>query len=231
MSIPYAIYRNNLTEDVHDFMARFKPRGTINQEALMDRMATMGSTVGRADMLAVLETYRAAVQAYVLEGYNVNTPLCNFSASIRGHFSGSDDRFDASRHHLGAVARPGRAWKPCLKSARMEKVGVRIPSPVLMQYLDVNSGARNTVLTPGGIGELRGRRLKCHREDPAEGVFFIDTGRSETRVTTLATNHPGLLIFQVPALASGTYRLAVRSCFGAGSIREGALSQSLTVHE
>ena len=62
-------------------------------------------------------------------------------------------------------------------------------------------------MTPGGLAQLDGHRLKFDPADPAQGIFFVAADRRETRVEEIARNRPAELILRVPPLAAGTYPL------------------------
>ena len=98
----------------------------------------------------------------------------------------------------------------------------------LLEYTDVNSGERNGVLTPGGMGRLVGHRLKFDPADVNQGVFFVAAG-GEVRVDVVGKNLPGELMFMVPALPAGDYTLQVRAAFAGDDVRTSALEATLTV--
>ena len=97
--------------------------------------------------------------------------------------------------------------------------------------LTFNSEARNSVLTPGGMGELVGHRLKVDPADDAQGVFFVTEDGAETKVAVLGRNKPANLMFLVPdSLTAGNYTLEVRAKIYSGEdLRVGALEVPLVV--
>jgi hypothetical protein len=231
MTINYALFPNHLTSDPDDYMARVQPTGTADLEEVIDRMVEKGSTVGRADILSVLEAYYATVEAMVLEGMNVNTPGANYGASIRGVFRTQSDSFDPTRHELRGRVSPGKRFRRAIRErGRASKQEPILPKPSLLSFTDLNSGSRNSVLTPGGMGQLVGHRLKFDPEDPAQGIFFRAAAGGETRVAVVGQNVPTGLIFMIPAdLDAGDYTLEVRAVFGGDDLRAGALDSPLTV--
>ena len=232
MPIKYVLQENNLTTDPDDYMARVQPVGTVGMEEIIARMIQQGSTVTRADIVSVLEDYHTAIENLVLEGMNVNTPLANFSVSIKGVFQGATDGFDPSRHQLYAVVLAGTLLRKALRErGQAVKQEAVKPAPSLLDYVDLNSGERNGPLTPGGMGQIIGHRLKFDPDDTAQGIFFIAEDGTETRVSVVGRNKPGELMFLVPdGLASGEYRLEVRAVSrGSHDIRTGALEATLTV--
>lgn len=237
MSIRYILLKNNLN-DKKGYVARVQPIGTLDMDEVIEHMLHRGSTVGRADVLAVLALYHSVIQDLVLQGYNVSTSLANFRVRVQGLFDDWDDKFDRRRHRVVAQTVPGKEFRQAIeRKARLTRGRSVGAGPHPRQYTDVNSGARNSTLTPGGIGRLWGWRLKFDPADPDQGIFIrpLEEGRrairsGEVQVRVVAQNEPRVLIFQVPPLPPGDYRLVVRAstCAG-GPVHEGDLYERLTV--
>ncbi len=229
--IVYVLLENHLTADPDDYMALIQPSGTITQDDIIEHIIQQGSTVTRADILSVIEDYTTAVIYLVLDGKNVNTPLANFSVGIKGVFDGKDDAFDSSRHQLRGTVSAGKRYRKEVPSKGRTSKGearVRMPNPEV--YNDFNSGERDSVLTSGGMGELTGHRLKFDQADVNQGIFFVAEDNSAARVEIVGRNKPGDLMFTVPVLASGDYRVEVRAIMPGGvQVRTGALLAMLTV--
>ena len=54
MAINYCLLENNLTSDPNDYAAQVKITSSADLEQIADRMIEQGSTVTKADILAVL---------------------------------------------------------------------------------------------------------------------------------------------------------------------------------
>jgi hypothetical protein len=232
MPVNYALFENNLTSDPDDYMAMVQPTGTAELEDVIERMIERGSTVVRADILSVLEDYHSAVENMVLEGVNVNTPGANYRVSIKGVFNGQADSFDPSRHQVRASVSPGRRFRRAVEeNAQPVKQETVKPKPNPLEYTDLNSGERNGVLTPGGMGQVVGHRLKFDPADAAQGIFFLAADGTETKVDVVGRNKPADLMFLIPgSLAAGNYTLEIRATVHDGeTVRTGALETPLTV--
>lgn len=232
MTVNYVLQKNPLSTDADNYFARVCPIGTIDIEEVIERMVQQGSTVTRADIVSVLEDYHTVIGNLLLEGHNVNTPMANFSLSIKGVFQGIGDVFDPPRHRLRAVVTAGTRLRKLVKEqGQVTKQETITPRPSPLDYVDLNSGERNGHLTPGGLGHIIGHRLKFDPTDPDQGIYFIAEDGSETRVTIIGQNKPGELIFLVPdGLTTGKYRLEVRAVLkGSKSVRRGRLDKTLTV--
>ena len=229
MTINYILVENHLTSDPDDYMALVQSSGTATQADIVDHIIQQGSTVTRADIRSVVEGIETAIIYFVLDGKNVNTPLANFSAGIKGTFDGKDDAFDSSRHQLrGTISAGKRYRKEIAGKGRTGKVEARVRTPNPEVYIDINSGQRNSMLTTGGMGQLTGHRLKFDPADEKQGIFFIAEDNKATRVEIVGRNKPGDLMFTVPNLVSGDYRVEVRAIIGV-QVRTGALLATLTV--
>ena len=230
MSVIFTLTDNPLTTEPQDKKATTQPKGTIDLDGITDRMIDQGNTVNRPDINAVFTGFAPTVANALLEGLNVVTPWAVFRTSIKGVFNGMSDNFDRSRHQICVNVTPGVELRNLVKTqATATKVEGVKPAPNLIDFLDVNSGERNSLLTPNGMGQLLGYRLKYDHSDPQQGLFFVAGDNTETRVEVVGTNKPSELMFLIPALAPGEYTLRVRASFGTNDVRAGDLDAVLSM--
>jgi len=228
MTLEYSLVENKLNTSEGKYRALVQPKDTIGPEGIVDRMVRRGSTIMRKDVIAVQESYFDTILQLLQEGYNVVTPLANFSASIKGVFEGPDDAFDPARHKVEPRVNPGMAVRPVLQKVPLVKIEHNTPLPHVLVFHDHTSGEDNTIATPGGGALIKGYRLKFDQGDPEQGIFFVGPNEAEVRVSQVLSLKPSELIIILPALSANTYRLEVRAQFGK-SVRSGALTQKLTV--
>lgn len=231
MAIKYALHPNPLTSNPEDHraMVRNQTSRTIND--IIDRMIDGGSTITKADALSVIEEFEAAVISFIEDGDSVSTSLFRISSSVAGNFSGLDDRFDADRHELRLNMKAGERLRRAIKDMALQKVQSNRRRPALSEFIDHESGSSSQTLTPGGVGELRGKLLKLDPADNRQGIYFIASDGTETKVTSLIRNKPSNLFFGIPDnLPNGEYKLEVRSIVKRTSkLRSGRLKDSLSV--
>jgi hypothetical protein len=242
VNIAYKLHPNALTNGSSQFKAIVKSQGTANHEDVLNHMQALGSNVNQADSNAVIQNYFSSIWEYLLEGRTVNTPFLNYKPTIRGNFEDETDTFDPNRHQIEVSISPGvqcrRAMRKATTQTQKQETIELLPS--LLAFYDVNSGQRNSAITPGGMGRLTGRRLKFQAEDPNQGIFFVAAdplsglplpdANGSYRVEVIGKNAPSELMFMVPNdLTPGSYRLEVRSLTTAGESRTGALKTKLTV--
>jgi len=234
MTIRYALFENKMMHATgNEYMARTRSFGCADLEAIAARMADMGTTVTKADILAVFEDMTAAAVSLLADGFTVNFDgLCNFRCSIKGTFDGPTDGFDPSRHHLEVNASIGqRIRKEVINNAKITKTDTIIPAPTPAEFIDTASGTVNDLLTVGNIGTVNGWRLKFDPAAVDEGIFLIADDATEIKATSVATNKPAQLTFLVPDLAGfgPQFRLEVHSRMSipAGDLRTGQLEGTL----
>jgi len=233
MPIQYLLQPSHLTGAPDRYVAHVRVTASFELEAVVDRIIARGSTVTRADVLAVLEDTVAVCEDILIEGGRVNLGgLCQLFPRVKGLFDGLTDTFDPGRHRVDAAAVPGTRLRQTLrKKASLERLPPPDTAPNPVMFHDVTSGTDNGPLTPGGIGAASGNRLKFHPENLDEGVYFRPVSGPETRVDHVQTNYPKKLVFQIPAtLIPGPYRLEVRARHRPSSdLRTGLLQKQLQV--
>ena len=222
MSIKYYLRHNNLKKDTREYRASVVHRAHVSLEEVIKRMLEQGSTVTRADILGVLINFQRVIEKYLHEGCTIKTPFANFSSSIKGPFTGVSDMFDSGRHRVIPVVNAGKDLHAHYRQGiPTQKVEATTNIPNLLTYNDIDSGERDKVVTPNGLAEIRGSRLKIDKTDPSQGIFFIDKTGHEYQVSIIAQNKPSLLNFKVPLdLPKGVYKVSVRNDKGRGVLKE-----------
>lgn len=232
MAIKYYLQPNPVTPDPNDQSARVQSNKVHDTESITKEMLKRGSTITEADIQAVLKVFFEVVTDEVAEGNSVNLPLVNIKPGITGVFANVTDSFDPSRHFKKANLSSGLYLNQKMGFAKVEKVMVATASPALLQFVDVNSQTSNSIVTPGGIGQIVGEELKYNPGNPTEGIYFVASDGSATQVVVIASRTEGKLVFSIPAtLTSGMYTLEVRKGYGSTTIvvRSGALQDALQV--
>ncbi len=228
MSINFSLYKNNLNTEANQFRAVVQSAGTMDYEQIVDLVVKQNSTVTRADVLAVLDNFCTVIEDALLLGFNVNTPCVNGRVSVKGGFDGPNDGFTPGRNRVEASFTPGPRIRRKMQQAQVQKQesSERLPRP--LDYTDMNSGETNSQITPGGMAQVTGYRLKFDPTDPTQGIFFVNG--STTQVSIVGKNGPSELMFLVPpGLTAGDYRLEIRSSMGNGTVRTGILAETLIV--
>lgn len=232
MAIKYYLQPNPITPDPNDQSARVLSNKVHDSNSIIKAMLQRGSTITEADIRAVLNVFFTVVIDEVADGNNVNLPLVNIRPGITGVFTNVTDSFDASRHLKKANLSSGTELLRKMNEASVEKITVPTAAPALIAFTDVNSQTNNSILTPGGIGQIVGEELKFNPVNSAEGIFFIAADGTATPATIIASRTEGKIVFSIPSLPAGSYTLEVRKGYGTSTtvVRSGALQDTLTVN-
>jgi len=232
MSLEYYLIPNHITDNPNDYRAVSSNSNTYTIEDVYKQMTREGSTVTKAEALAVFEEITQAISTILEEGHSVVTPLVNISSSVTGVFDEEEDQFDSDRHKVQLNINSGLRLKGLPASIQPTRVEGTEPAPDIKYLHDNVSETRSELLTPEGGARIKGSQLKFDEEDDRQGIFFIDTqDGTEHRVErSPLRNMPKELIFTLPDLPEGEYRLEVRSILNnTSTIRSGILSSPLTV--
>lgn len=231
MPIYYSLAKNLLTNGANNYRAVIQSMDTVNLDQVIERMIAHGCILSRADAESTINHFFDSVESYLLDGFRVNTREINFAVSIKGNFNGKTDSFDPARHTIEAVTSPGAQLRRIIHMhARAQKDLVGQVRPELLEYTDWNSGERDSVLTPGGLGQIIGQNLKFDPSQPEQGIFFVTPEGSFHQAGIISHNTGGQLTFLVPiSLTPGDYTLEVRTGLSQGALRKGSLEATLTV--
>ncbi len=229
--IHYAIRKLQPFGGPEVLVARVLTLDPVELSQLADHIVARGSTVGRADIVSVLEDYHATIADLLMMGMSIVTPTACYCPGIKGTFAGPNDSYDPSQQRIVVNIRPGALLRKGIsKDAQVTKEVVDKDRPILTECFDLASGTANSVLTPGRGIHLTGTSLRYDPTDPAQGVFFVAADSTATPSDELLDNRPAKLIVRVPALAAGTYKIEVRAGYNDnGTIRTGELDKVLTV--
>lgn len=229
MPVRYALYPNHPTDRPNDHRAMVWHSNSLSMGDIIDQMISRGSTITKADALATLENYEAAIERALSQGHRINTPLMNISLSISGIFENHEDYFNPERHQLHINCNCGLRLKNLPEKLSLKKVNGHIPRPDITRFMDVVTETNNDLLTPGNIAIVHGNNMKTDPEDEQQGVFFVSNDGTEIRVNRFIRNMTKELIFTIPDnLTADSYTLEIRAIMhGASEIRAGRLDTKI----
>jgi nucleoid DNA-binding protein len=232
MALHYYLQPNSFSENPKDCKARVVVNRSLDEDALIEEIAKLGTTLGKADARAFMTAFTSVVCHELAEGNSINLEILQMRAGIKGKFTDVSDVFDASRHARTIQFRAGKLLQKAVDKADISKVNRELPCPRLFQFNDVVSNTIDSKITPGGIASIKGNALSFDRTNTEEGIFLIDADGKAHAVSTIASITKGTLVFSnPPTLLSGTYKLQVRKHFGKSrpKLRTGEFNAKLTV--
>lgn len=233
MPIRYYLRPNPLPGRESQFMSQVVSVDSVDEEALLERMAAAESRLDRATLAEAMQLLARTVSELVGDGYRVHVAgLAQFFPVMSGKFASSEDSFDPAKHEVGVAAAVGQRLIDEVKAqARLEKQKPveQVPTPTF--YSETGSQIASGHVIPGNIGTLHGRRLAFSRSAEDEGVFFlsVENPKREIRARVYATVQPAEIVFQVPdGVSTGKWIIEVRARVRGGKqLRSGRISSEL----
>ncbi len=201
------LYDNVLTKDnPNDFIAR-----TVSERSL---------NVTAAAMEHVTELFLKEMAYQLCDGYSINTGYFTAGTLIRGVFDSPSETFNSDKHTILFQFNQGEKLRAEIPNIEINILGVADASSIILQVTDIKSGTVNDLLTPGRNLKISGNKIKIAGENPANGIFFVNTStsaRTQVEINDIVTNNPSELIVIIPVLTAGTYRLEVVTQYAGGS--------------
>lgn len=97
MPLFYSLYENPLKKDGSQ-RAMVKVHNTFREEDIVQEMLDRGSTLTRADLLAVLELQKQVLADIIEDGGAIETDWLKLRPTLRGNFESMQNRFDKKKH-------------------------------------------------------------------------------------------------------------------------------------
>lgn len=175
MAIPYFIYQAPLGQKSRH-LGRLLLKGTCGRDEVVERMLTMGSSLTKPDITAVLQLLTTAVGHLCEEGYRVDLEgLVKITPTLAGVFDDLGDSFETPRHRLHLTAQVSKPLNQQFsRAAKVEKAIPDVRRPALITVTDSEADSGATMLASGHIVSVKGLRLKFDPAQPGEGLKLVN---------------------------------------------------------
>jgi hypothetical protein len=232
----YTLIENLLTPAPDDYTAQPVNVRTHELQDIFQRIGARYPGLTPTQISSAVNEFIEEVCSIVEDGEAVNTPLFNTLFSLPGVYEGAVDSYDPKRHSVKLNISPGTRLRDAVRKVKLEKTVVAEPLPHILEVKDVLGGAVNETLTPGGVVQIRGGRLKFLPEEENNGVFLAGENGTEVKLAMIVENKPARIIAVLPEnIAQGVYFMEVRTSYsGSGSkplriLKTGRFHKELTV--
>jgi len=220
----YFIFQTRLLNE-SKFIGRVVLKGTYNQEALVERMLEMGSSLTKPDITAVIQLLSQAIERVCAEGYKVNLDgVLQITPALGGTFDGKNDTFTTPRNSVYLTAQVARAMNERIsRNLAVEKVIVDESRPILMEVTDSEASAGADTLVFGHIVSVSGKRLKFDQAQTAEYLRLVNAANPSEFVAVTSFHKVGdqELVFRLPQTTFAEGYFEVASSLGTSSVRIG----------
>jgi hypothetical protein len=214
------LYDNPLTERTDDRYGRVVNIASVNEETLIERAIGNGFNGNAASMKAAFEAVKFEALKAVVRGELVTYGLGHVALDVEGAFIGDAPAWNPAVHKLAARIAPTKELRETLKATPVRILGMAPDGSVITSVTDVATGKVNETLTPGGMANIKGSRIKIAGDESGVGLFLTNKDTQEALqvpATAIGANDPSKIAFVVPTtLASGSYELSIVTQFTGG---------------
>jgi hypothetical protein len=233
--LQYNLIENFLTPAPNDYLAQPTNVRSYNLQEIYQRISARYPGLTPTQISAAVNEFFDELAAITENGETVTTPLFNTQLSMPGVYDSAMDTYDPKRHTVKININPGVRMREAVRKVKTEKVSVAEPLPHILEVKDVSSDTINDVITPGGVVQLRGGKLKFLTDQPDNGIFMIGENGAETKLAVIVENKPARLIAVMPAdIPQGEYFVEVRTSWTSSGkpvkiLKRGRYNKILTV--
>lgn len=221
-SVQIELYDLPLTDDKDQYYGRINRTKSVGEEGLI-KLAVQGRTdVNPATIRLCLSLVKEAAIGQILNGASVQFGLAHFNLSVNGVFVGNNPHWDPKLHHLKMNIAANHELHQAIKTTHPEVKGKAQDAMYITDVFDVKSETINKEITPGGLINITGKRIRIAGDKSNVGLYFVNTSnQEETKVekSDMAHNKPSLITLLVPTdLPAGDYQLKVITQFSSASL-------------
>jgi hypothetical protein len=214
------LYKNQLTDRDDDFYGRVVNIASVSEDELIDRVVKAGTDFHAATLKAAYELLKQQAINAIVRGEIVNFGLGHIALDVHGTFIGQGAQWDGKTNRLIARIVSAKELRERLAQTPVHVLGEAPDGSIINFITDVGTDTVNSKLTPGGIANIRGNRIKIVGTSPLTGLFFTEQpGGTQFPVplNTIGTNDPSKISFVIPAaLTAGDYLLSIVTQFSGG---------------
>jgi hypothetical protein len=221
-AIKFSVFQTTLQGEAK-FLGRVLLQGVYDRDAIVGRMLSMGTTLTRTDITAVVQLLATAVEQVCSEGYKVNLDgLVQVTPAIGGTFEGRNDGFEPGRNSVYLTAQVSKTLNARLsRTVAVERVVIDAPRPVLAQVTDSETGLGS--LSAGTIVAITGKRLKFSPDRSGEYLRLVNAQNPNdfvpvTKFHQVSDQH---LVFRLPGTVFTDAYFEMASSLKTSSLRVG----------
>ena len=216
----YYLIPNKLADD-GSYIARIVAGKSYTESELIDLILSERNILSRPDLECALTALEEAIVKIVQEGNSLNLPWVKLGYGMKGRFATIDTKRNPDDHPLELNVKAGSLLTDAVAEVRLIRIHTPDFGSRIVRFIDYQSQTSNTKLTPGGMFEIIGERLRIAGDQPDEiGLYVRDQNSKKTRVPTLLKNEPACLCGKLPDdLAPGVYQVVICTQVGTSSNR------------
>ena len=215
---PVELRENKITERTDDYTASVKTFSDTKSLEYIAKEIVRERTEYREDtILSIMKLVEEKIRHVLYSGYPVMTENVRFSPTITGSFDSHGEVLDDKGMKCGVNVTVNQIVKDGLAGVKLYIDSVQELGGAKIDCVkDLTTGKTDGTVTPGGMVEVTGSKIKCLNEDGSGIGHFRLYNESESaeEVKVLGVNDPSKIIFIFPTgLLAGNYRLEIETYF------------------
>ena len=215
---PVELRENKITERTDDYTASVKTFSDTKSLEYIAKEIVRERTEYRLDtILSIMKLVEEKIRHVLYSGYPVMTENVRFSPTITGSFDSHGEVLDDKGMKCGVNVTVNQIVKDGLAGVKLYIDSVQeLGGAKIDRVKDLTTGKTDGTVTPGGMVEVTGSKIKCLNEDGSGIGYFrlYNEGESAEEVKVLGVNDPSKIIFIFPTgLLAGNYRLEIETYF------------------
>lgn len=213
---------NTVTNDPSDYIAKVIITDSMTNEDIARQVVKRGTVFDYPTLLNAFQLRDQVILDFLSRGLAVVTGTCQYQPTITGTLDGT--AFDPNRNRCNVNIVPSAEMRSMLTKVKAEYSGATqlIGGSEISKIEDATTGLRDGTVTPGGIVNIWGNKIKIVKDDgtTTDAIVFEAADGTKTPVNTaLGANENGHLAFIVPALADGNYTLKITTKYTSNPIK------------
>jgi len=216
--LPVRLYPSNMIiakEGKLSFHAKTIFRNKINMEDIAKDLIVTGilKDSSAEEILYIWERINAAVIDRVFNGSIVDTGIGTIYAKLNGSFNSRLSAYDPALHYIDFGFKNNKRIKDLASKVIPVIAQGNEIIPQITSILDISSQKDDT-LTPNGDIVIKGKNLLITGTNEDVGLYFVNIAENtETKVSIrkFSKNSRGELIFDIPELGPGTYKIVIKT--------------------
>jgi hypothetical protein len=203
------------------YIARTDNEAILSIEEVCAALKNRGGFTGNYDdLIDHVKQYFDEAAYQLCDGFGVSTGYYSLHPNVGGIFDKTTEGYDNKKHPITFHFRSRAPLRNLVEHVEIEVEGLADVIGYIDEFIDVTTESVNESLTPGGLFNVSGHKIKVVGNKPEVGVYFVSAADSAQRtrvVGHLAENATNRLIGMIPALVAGDYKLEIVTQYTTGS--------------
>jgi len=211
------LHKNVLTNKPDEYFLRIQSESSINvNDICRSAVGRGGANISVDEMAYAVNLWQKEMGYLLCDGFSINTGWFIISPMVKGVFNSLCEKFNPKKHYIMFNIHQGALLRKELQDLEVEILGFADTWVSIVQVIDIKSGSINDLLTPNKAMKIIGSKLKIVGDNPANGIYFVNQDtqeRTQVDISDFVTNYPSELVFIIPDLPAGTYKIEVTNQF------------------